>query len=736
MTTNPTTGAAGAGARPGRRPSPHPALLWRQLVFVTALVATVLAAAAGVVGAGVAVAVLVTCLAFVAVVIGVPVLGTRDLVLTEASRRALRRARPPSPTTWPTPDQPARRMTRRGKVAAGAVAALLVVVLVLALVARDQRGDVVVGDEALIALEARSAPQDRPLIGKVTSAVLYGNLDQPHNPGPMEVWALWPFVAALGSSVGAWAFAGVVNLGSAGVATWAAYRRGGGRWAVLTIILCLVMFERMAPGGLTSVLNTRIVALPLFATLILAAMVLLGDTAMAVALVVLASFVVQTHIGYAPVAITAAVIALAAAVWRVARARPRGQPAVDLSVAAGIGLLLWLPPVIDQVTGTGNLGALARAELPRAGAARASAVLGALLDPVRALAGPGEVRPDQLGFPGAPLALLTVLAMGALLWWFWPRARAALPLLGLAAACIAAAALTGWATPPNDTAGEHYYWFRAVAYFVVYVLLLVLVRPSPSEPAEVTPAAPRQERSHRVALVAAAVLLVAAAAPLARAPARTPDDQIAVAAVHSLLPTAAALADDTTPAALAHRGYWPSISTADGLLAGLRDRDLSVVQVDGPSRRADHRVLVVTQGPTRPGEPLARWTPDADGSDGSPEARTEADLPEDLAAWVRAHGPIRLAEPGLRNLVPVLDGTQDSLCIEHYEEDPSTLLDLAPAVVADLYVQRQVVTPELPDDLAGRLVEWAQGRPIELREAPTRAATDDAPELLLSRSDC
>ncbi|MBL8774574.1 MAG: hypothetical protein JNK12_01530 [Acidimicrobiales bacterium] len=737
MTANPTTGANGEGAGPRRRPPSSPPLASSQLVFVAALVVVGLGAAAGVVGVGMAITALAGCLVFVVVVIGVPVLGTRDLVLTEASRRALRRARPPRPTTWPTPNQPPRRLTRRGAASAAAAAALLAVVLVLALVARDQRGDVVVGDEALIAMEARSAPQDRPLIGKVTSAVLYGNLELPHNPGPMEVWTLWPFVALLGSSRGAWAFAGAVNLGAAGIATWAAYRRGGGRWAVLTIVTCLVMFERTAPGGLTSVLNTRIVALPLFATLVVAAMVLLGDTAMAVPLVVLASFVVQTHIGYAPVAMAATVVALAVATYRVVSARRWDRPAALLAVAAGTGALLWLPPVIDQVTGSGNLGVLARAEVPRAGAERASRVLGGLLDPSTAFAGAGEIRPEHLGWPSALVVALTLLGIGAFLWWSWPRARAAAPLFGVAAGCIAAAALTGWATPPNDTAGEHYYWFRAVAFFTLYVLLLVAVRPSAPDVPPPPGGSPRAGGNRRRALtVLAALLVIAAAAPLARAPERTADDRLAMGAVHELLPAARPIAEGAAPTALAHRGYWPAISTADGLLAELRDRGLAVVQVDGPSQLADHRVLVVTQGPTRSGAPIARWADEGGQPNRQQTPVQDTTLPEDLVAWVRAHGPLRLAGPGLRNLAPVLDGTQDALCIARFEEDPSTLLDLDPAVVADLYVQRQVDAPELPVELATRLFDWSQDRSIELREAPVRYATDDDPALLLSRTAC
>lgn len=611
------------------------------------------------------------------------------------------------------------RLTRVQRASVAVVAIALVGTAGLAMARNHHRGDVVVGDEALIALEADGVTSTTPLTGKVTSAVLYGNLDLPDNPGPAEVWTLAPFVWSFGTSFGAWVYAALVNLAAAAVATWAAFRRGGPRWAGATLIVALLAADRIAPGGLTSVLNTRIVAMPLFATIVVAAMVALGDTALLAVLVLLATFVAQIHVGYAPVAMSCLLAAVITVAWRSARHGRGPHLTRDATLAGGVLLLAWLPPLIDQVARTGNLGRLLHARVPHAGAGRAIATVGSFLDP-RVVLGRAEVRPSMLH--DRPLPLLAALVLGFAGWWWWSRRRLAGPLLFVVLAGVAAAAATAWLTPPSDTAGEHYYWFRAVGLAAVLIVALVALGADDDHRTGPTP------RWRAAAAVLGAGLLLVLALPLARPHDPTVDEAAAMAAVRALRPTvdAAGSGAQDQPLAIAHQGGWRAVSTADGLIAALTDDGVPVHQVDTGPAPPGYRTVVVTEGRTRPGEPLARYGTGDPGPD-------EAALADAVARWVHANGPVRLVGPGALDLESVLDGTAAAVCPAALAADPDRVDRLPPLVLLDLYARGQVTAPDLPFALAERLARWQATRPIDLRDA---VAPSEGSTLLLSTSSC
>ena len=95
--------------------------------------------------------------------------------------------------------------------------------------------------------------------------------------------------------------------------------------------------------------------LPLLAwmlVLLAAWAVLCGDHVMFVALVVAASYCAQTHVPYLGLGVGMVVLGVAGAAWHARRASAAARRATLRSVAwgAGIGVVLWLPPVADQFT--------------------------------------------------------------------------------------------------------------------------------------------------------------------------------------------------------------------------------------------------------------------------------------------------------------------------------------------------------------------------------------------------
>lgn len=383
-------------------------------------------------------------------------------------------------TTGSTPGSPTgarwrpRRLRDMGRAEKAGLIGLLAVLAVTGIrvvVELAGRHAVVVGDEALIARFAHDVLADRPTVGKVTSAVLYGN-GLVYNPGPAESLTLWPFVSVLGMSLGSFAYAYVVNVGAAVVAGFAGFRRGGSRLGLLVFATCLLMFAFAAPGQVSSVLNTRIILLPMFASLVLAAAVILGDTALLPVQALLVSFVVQIHIGYAPVAVAGLAVAVAVAVLRGFRGGWVGRVRGPLVLTLVVLFLCWALPLHDQFSGTGNLGRLLHAEVPSSGLDAAGRAVAAALDPRVLIWRRGELGPSAYAswsWVGL-LLLATAIVVLVATRGRWLRRNPGLALLLVA--CLAAAGLTAGISPPTDTGGEHYYWLRAVGFFVPLALVM------------------------------------------------------------------------------------------------------------------------------------------------------------------------------------------------------------------------------------------------------------------------
>jgi hypothetical protein len=201
-----------------------------------------------------------------------------------------------------------------------------------------------------------------PLIGLAGRIGAFGQGGS--HPGPLSFWALWPFYRLFGS--GSWALeaaALALNVVAIGTALWIAHRRGGTALVLAIGAVLAVLMRAYGPTLLTEPWNPYLPILWWF-LLLLAAWSVLNDDPIALLIAVFAaSFCVQTHVSYLGLASGLVAISTAVFLYRIwtlrkdrcERARWVRWGLLSLALA----ILLWTPPVIDQITHSpGNLSIL------------------------------------------------------------------------------------------------------------------------------------------------------------------------------------------------------------------------------------------------------------------------------------------------------------------------------------------------------------------------------------------
>jgi hypothetical protein len=179
-----------------------------------------------------------------------------------------------------------------------------------------------------------------------------------HHPGPMYFYVQAPLYV-LGGRRAAAMYAGALVMNVAAVLTlaWVLTRQARGPLPVFVIAACLVLALR-APRFLASPWTAHVTILPLLAFVALCA-AMPGSPRLAPLLVVFGTFVLQTHVGLAAPA--AALFIATAIVLLVDRRQANVRGLFPFAAAAGIGLLLWLPTMIEAAFHRGgNAAALAR----------------------------------------------------------------------------------------------------------------------------------------------------------------------------------------------------------------------------------------------------------------------------------------------------------------------------------------------------------------------------------------
>jgi len=364
-------------------------------------------------------------------------------------------------------------------VVAFAVVAVPFAVAVVRLLAASDAHVTLADDLALIDLHTRRAIQWRQQLG------VFDHNGWNH-PGPTYFYLLSLAYRILGSGpralfVGATlinALAAVACLGvvrrrtsSPARTLWAAF------WicwlaAVLAIVgPASVAYSESPLGGLVSPWNPMVVIFPLLLFILLGAGAMARSALSLVGAVLVGSFVVQTNISAAPLVVALGAVALVTFVATAVADRSAARTALAdqggpvtrgpvgrrvwlwSSAGALVFVLMWLPPVVQQLTNhPGNLTLIYRfftAGYPghtvRSGLDAITAVFGILVE------GPAEVMRSNLAIAphhgvAAALVTLVVLAAGAAatVVAFRQRARfaAGLGLLGLVGTVVLVVAVT------------------------------------------------------------------------------------------------------------------------------------------------------------------------------------------------------------------------------------------------------------------------------------------------------
>ena len=255
------------------------------------------------------------------------------------------------------------RTTRTTRLVLAVLVVLAAIPLAVALgVLEDPRWYPTV-DDAQTELRVRDVgTADSPLIGLGGRIGIFGP-DQGSHPGPLSFWALaLPYRLLGGTSWALRVATALLHLTAVGLAMWLAARRGGLVPLVGVGLVALTLAQAFGPNALTTPWNPYLPILWWLTFLLAAWSLLCGDLRVLPVAVVAGSFCTQTHISYlglvGGVAGLSAVTVAAHLLARRRGVRDRRRDVGSVVLGAAVGIVLWLPPLAEQVTKVrgGNLG--------------------------------------------------------------------------------------------------------------------------------------------------------------------------------------------------------------------------------------------------------------------------------------------------------------------------------------------------------------------------------------------
>jgi len=415
-----------------------------------------------------------------------------------------------------------RDLDRRGRIAAGVLALLLVLIPLVAAAANHGRWEPQ-GDDALIELRAREVFTTRnPLVGQPSTSGTYGQqVANVAHPGPLGFVVLAPGIRLLGPATGTLVSTAAISAAALVTVAWLLFRVAGPRAGAAGAVLGALAAFTAGAAGLVDPLSSNFGRFALLAAAVGTWALLCGDVRTLPLTVAWWSFAAQQHLSVGPAAAVVAlagVVGLAVLVWRPG---DLGRRAV-LAWTAGaglVGLVLWMPVLWEQATADpGNLTALrsysgdpSRVDLGlRSALSQVSTVLGPR--PFLGRSSPaGWDLVAHRSTPGVLAVLLVVaVALGAGAWW-QRRDRRFVAAVAMVAVLAVAGMLTGMNIPDSPEQGRinFFHWAFALSFFQLLVLGWLGARLAPV----VLPALTHGRRA-TAAIVGGVVVLAVAVTPI------------------------------------------------------------------------------------------------------------------------------------------------------------------------------------------------------------------------------
>jgi hypothetical protein len=379
------------------------------------------------------------------------------------------------------------------------------------------------GDWAVLTMRVEDVGRHTPLVGP------YSRFGWNH-PGPLMYWLLaFPYHLFGDRPEALLAAAATLNALTVAALSAVAWRRGRLPLVALTMAATAILIHAMGPAMIRDPWNPFITLLPLALTVFLVWSVIEGDFWMWPPLAFLVSFELQSHIGYLPMLAMLGVSVFAIA-WRrksfntlLPTSTKQRWWVLGLSSAVVIGC--WLPVLLDQVAGTGNLGAIAHYFLTNGDSpAGFGTAFHVAADQLRFPSAPWLGRSELAGLDGALLGsglaalVVPILSMAGSLWLaVRMRVLAALRLqLVVIATALGGLIATARVTGPLFDWVVRWWWVIACLWWlsIVWVLWSVLCK-------RITTQSMQRIATGLLAVVATVVTL-AATGPIISATSSTP----------------------------------------------------------------------------------------------------------------------------------------------------------------------------------------------------------------------
>lgn len=220
------------------------------------------------------------------------------------------------------------------------------------------RGATPTGDYALMDLQVRQAMRWQLALG------VYDRFGW-HHPGPAYLYliaAVERFTGTADPSAAQFVTAAGIDLACSVLTVYLIRRRFGPRAGIAAAAALLMVVAAMTPNASSDPWAPNIVVLPLVLFGVVAAMAWSGSLREVSWCFVIGSFAVQTDLSTIPLVAIVGALTGGACLYRSVR-RPRGTRFRLRSVAlpAGLGILMWIPPLVQQLDGhPGNLSEIWR----------------------------------------------------------------------------------------------------------------------------------------------------------------------------------------------------------------------------------------------------------------------------------------------------------------------------------------------------------------------------------------